>query len=308
MLYEVNAMMLPWIRLVNIAKVEPPYVHIKRRVEEFIVYFVRKGNLYLVEDETKYILSQGDFFVLDPKHIHKGYKSSFCEYYYIHFEWNRDLDGMKKIKFSKEQEMMSYLIQKRNDALQSDSCSYQINPNEICMIPKKYHISNYNDFIRICYILDEAIRKNEYQLENYKVLCGGKIMEAFVEVARSFVMSQMENVSTGIPKSYLKIQHLMEFLNSEYARKVTSEEIEQRFDCNFDYINRVFKKITSRTIFSYLNMVRINHAKELLSTTGMKVAEVGEQVGYSDEFYFSKVFKKATGIAPNTYAKAMLNR
>jgi YesN/AraC family two-component response regulator len=53
-------------------------------------------------------------------------------------------------------------------------------------------------------------------------------------------------------------------------------------------------------------MVRINHAKELISTTSMKISEIGQAVGFADIYYFSKVFKKATGITPSDYAKGIL--
>jgi YesN/AraC family two-component response regulator len=93
----------------------------------------------------------------------------------------------------------------------------------------------------------------------------------------------------------------LEYLNTEYARKITSHDIEEISGSNFDYINRIFKKMTHKTIFTYLNSVRINHAMELITTTNMKMSEVGQSVGFTDLYYFSKVFKKAVGVSPSNY-------
>ena len=72
------------------------------------------------------------------------------------------------------------------------------------------------------------------------------------------------------------------------------------------YLNKIFKKIMGKTIFVYLNEIRIQHACKLLATTSMKVAAIGYRVGYQDEYYFSKVFKKYTGVSPGQYEKMNL--
>ena len=100
------------------------------------------------------------------------------------------------------------------------------------------------------------------------------MLEAFIEMARSFVFTEIENLSSEVPKSYRKVQELLKYLNTEYANKITSSTIEKQFSCNFDYMNRVFKKLTQKTIFTYLNTVRIDHAKELISTTSLKLSEI----------------------------------
>lgn len=72
---------------------------------------------------------------------------------------------------------------------------------------------------------------------------------------------------------------------------------------NFDYLNRIFHRINGKSIFQYLTFVRINRAKELLATTDMKLWEIAEETGFSDQFYFSRQFKKHTGMSPTFYAK-----
>ena len=47
----------------------------------------------------------------------------------------------------------------------------------------------------------------------------------------------------------------------------------------------------------------MNRAKELLATTDMKLWEIAEETGFSDQFYFSRQFKKHTGMPPAFYAK-----
>lgn len=304
MFYCLNPNILPKIRLINSTTIDLPYVHKRRKADEYILYIIRKGSMYIIENGEKYILTEGDFFLLDPSYIHEGYKGSYCEYYYIHFK-HSDIHKMdESLKASITQE----ILENRNDSLQSNSFSYEIYEKDKLIIPKKYHFSNYNSFITTNCLLNEAIEHNKNQMENYKILCSCKVLEALIETTRSFVFTEIENLSSGVPKSYRKIQELLKYLNAEYANKINSSTIEKQFSCNFDYMNRVFKKLTQKTIFIYLNTVRIDHAKELISTTSLKLSEISIKVGFNDEYYFSKVFKKYTGIPPAVYARGMLKK
>ena len=72
-------------------------------------------------------------------------------------------------------------------------------------------------------------------------------------------------------------------------------------------MNRIFKRVTGQTIFKYLNSIRINHAKAMILNSPWKMAKIGECVGFADEYYFSRVFKKYMGKSPTEYAKEGLS-
>ena len=302
MLYQLNTSQTPKVRLMNTAVIQPPFVHSRRQTNEYIVYVIKKGKMFLKENNIKYVLVPGDFLVLDPNHAHEGYEASYCEYFYIHFRHEQ----IRRISFPSEQEELMEIVTKRNDTLKSDPFSYATCDDNNLRIPKYYHFSNPSDFIQVCCVLEEAVNYQTNHLEYYKLLTCCRVLEAFAQTYRSYVLFMTQSMSTGILKSYRKVQYLLGYLNTNYAEKITSKDIEEMADCNFDYINRVFKQLTHRTIFAYLNMVRINHAKELISTTSMKISEIGQAVGFADIYYFSKVFKKATGITPSDYAKGIL--
>lgn len=66
---------------------------------------------------------------------------------------------------------------------------------------------------------------------------------------------------------------------------------------------RAFKRATGMTPGEYLTGLRMNHAKELLNQTTGSVKDVARSVGYSDELYFSRLFKKREGLSPQIYMK-----
>jgi YesN/AraC family two-component response regulator len=298
--YVMKSSILPKISLVNIAHITPPYVHKKRRADEYIMYVIIGGVMYLRENGIEYELSTGDVILLDPSYYHEGMKASECEYYYIHFRHEK----MDRYEVSDLIESKKNWVMMRSNALQSNSMDYETY-DESLMLPKYFHYENQGSFIKLKYILNEAIEENKTHLEGYKIKCSCKILEAMVLMERYFVSSCMENFDIGKAKTYTKVEAILNYINAEHKRNLSSEFLEEKFTCNFDYMNRIFRQTTGSTIFAYLNRVRIDHAKELLLTTSLSVGEIGEQVGFLDIYYFSKVFKKHTGFAPTQFLKSI---
>ena len=63
--YRINAQMLPKVNFVDETEIRPPYVHRKRRAGEQILYFIRHGEMHLLEDGKPLILKPGDVCLLD---------------------------------------------------------------------------------------------------------------------------------------------------------------------------------------------------------------------------------------------------
>ena len=90
----------------------------------------------------------------------------------------------------------------------------------------------------------------------------------------------------------------------DYANQDLSlQTLSGKMHVNAVYLGRIFKKETGSSFNDYLNNVRIEKAKELLTTTNYKGNELYEKVGFSNYNYFYIVFKKITGVKPTEYRK-----
>ena len=69
------------------------------------------------------------------------------------------------------------------------------------------------------------------------------------------------------------------------------------------YLSHLFKEELDITFIEYLTRVRIEEARRLLFQTSMSIQEITQRVGYVDPSYFSRVFKKVTGMTPNRYRR-----
>ena len=301
MFYEIDCSFLPSVRLVDRTIIEPPYVHRRRKSDEYILYLIIKGAMYLEEDGRRIELVPGDMYILDPAYEHVGTRASWCEYYYIHFT-HQALTGLE----DEDSMLWDRLVKKRREALQGNRYNYDGCADTRLYLPKYYHFANYSSLIQVSELFNEAKSNNDNQMEYYKILCGSRILEALILIARSYTSTEVLVQAVTLPKSYLVVQELLTFLNEEYTMKLSSRYLEEKFNRNFDYMNRIFKQITGTSIFRYLTVVRINHAEMLLQNATLTIAEIGEQSGFPDEYYFSRVFKKKNGVSPTAYIRNSL--
>ena len=77
--------------------------------------------------------------------------------------------------------------------------------------------------------------------------------------------------------------------------------VAQQVNINSAYFSTLFKQETGQCFIEYLTSLRISRAKELLKTTKKRTADIAFEVGYNDQNYFSKLFKKCTGLSARDF-------
>ncbi|MFE5323219.1 response regulator [Paenibacillus sp. NPDC056579] len=99
------------------------------------------------------------------------------------------------------------------------------------------------------------------------------------------------------------MEEIKDYLDSHFHEDVSLSRLAEQFHFSPQYISKKFKVTYHKTIVTYLTDLKMERAKALLSGTDMPIAEIANQLGYDDENYFSKVFKKHAGMSPFPYRK-----
>lgn len=97
------------------------------------------------------------------------------------------------------------------------------------------------------------------------------------------------------------VEDIKNIIQKRYKDKLSIEELAKNVFLSPTYVCLLFKQETGQTINSYLTEVRMEAAKKLLLTGNTKILDVAFSVGYQDQKYFCKVFKKYTGVNPSEY-------
>lgn len=99
------------------------------------------------------------------------------------------------------------------------------------------------------------------------------------------------------------IRVVKQYIGEHFREPLTLEQVSAVAELSPAYLSTVFKKDTGMTFLEYLSRVRMDMAKQLLKETNCTVADICEQVGYSDVRYFTKTFTRYSGLKPNEYRK-----
>ncbi|MDA3955982.1 AraC family transcriptional regulator [Oceanispirochaeta sp.] len=97
-----------------------------------------------------------------------------------------------------------------------------------------------------------------------------------------------------------RMQAMILFIQEHCTQTLTRQDLSNRFNLSPEYINALFKKELGLTPTECIHRERILLAYEALHRDGLNVSETAYKCGFKDPFYFSRVFKKILGIAPET--------
>ena len=102
-------------------------------------------------------------------------------------------------------------------------------------------------------------------------------------------------------KNQIFVEHIREYMEAHYMDDICLQDAAKQLRYSDAYFCRFFKQNFDKSFIMYLSELRIKKAKELLDDITINVKDIGQCVGYRDSSYFTKVFKRITGVTPSEY-------
>ncbi|KRE59811.1 helix-turn-helix domain-containing protein [Paenibacillus sp. Soil750] len=98
-----------------------------------------------------------------------------------------------------------------------------------------------------------------------------------------------------------EVNKIISYLHEHYVEEITLDTLAKLVCMDDKYVSGLFKKKLGVSIIQYLHQIRIEHAQRLLRETDRTISEIGERVGFANDNYFIKIFKRSTGATPASY-------
>ncbi|WDV46499.1 AraC family transcriptional regulator [Clostridiaceae bacterium M8S5] len=185
--------------------------------------------------------------------------------------------------------------------------AFQIKPEKItkfckCINNKTEFVVASSNKIATDYIYEiiDAINKGENDKLRIKAI--------------ELLLFELRNIDTTINKKHVyynrvvidKIRNVHEFIINNLDEKITVKQLSNDFDISLDTLKRGFKKLYSKSVYSYIKKSRLQKGKKLLQTSDKRVTEIALICGYSNHHSFSKAFKEEYKITPREVRKTIL--
>ncbi len=147
-------------------------------------------------------------------------------------------------------------------------------PNQTLRLNNEYlkNLQNYNTIDDLCYALNE-------------------VLTTFIDS-----MFPLQN-----DKKNTAIQQAMRYIKKHYSSNITLMDVAEHVHLTPTYFSRLFKQETDSTFKEYLTTIRLEESKRLLQSTDYSLLDIAIATGFEDQSYFSRVFKKHTGVTPSQF-------
>ena len=110
-----------------------------------------------------------------------------------------------------------------------------------------------------------------------------------------------ENIDSEGEQGNHFVKEAQEYIAEHYAEDILQSEVAEKLGISGGYLSTLFSQNLNCKFVDYLNQVRIERACTYLKQNFLKTYEIAYRVGFKDEKYFSKVFKKIKGVSPKEY-------
>ncbi len=185
-----------------------------------------------------------------------------------------------------------------------DSCEIKyIQP----IINKQILFSNYiqgDTIIASC--IEQIVRENESAGYGFEFAVKSHLYGLLTQLLRSHT-AKSPPIFDKASADYNNMDKVMLYIEQNYTARISLDVLAEHANLSKYHFCRLFKKLTGRTPFEYVNYLRVNEAIALISDTSASITDIAYQVGFNDANYFCRVFKETTGYTPSSI-KSMLRK
>ena len=238
---------------------------------DFQLLYIAAGKAHFFFQGVEQIVPAGNMVIYRPKEEQKYryYGSDQTEVFWVHFTGN----NVKNI-------MRQYGI--------ADSA----------------HVIYTGTSLEYKRIFTRMIEELQMCKENYEELLVLLLRQLFILIQRR-ILSPPKTTNNFWES---EIELATTYFHEHYRTAISIESYASSRGMSTSWFIRGFKEYTGATPMQYILSIRITSAQSLLETTEYSVAEISQIVGYENPLYFSRIFKKQSGLSPSEYRKQVWSK
>ncbi|MDN4522927.1 response regulator transcription factor [Fictibacillus fluitans] len=155
-------------------------------------------------------------------------------------------------------------------------------------------LTAYNDF-------DYAVKSLKIGVEDFllKPVSPKEILASLIKITEQMSPHPVNEVYKENPSD--AIRSVTEYIHMNLDDKLSLKQLAHHVFLHPQYLSRLFKQETGKTVTEYITQKRIEKSRELLIQSQLSITEISQQCGFTDINYFSRVFSKLEGVPPKKY-------
>lgn len=135
--------------------------------------------------------------------------------------------------------------------------------------------------------------KNDYSLANFMYITD----VISLILSSTYLLQQKKQTDQSSDLVTAAIRYMYENIDKNFSL----QELADHFCISPSYLSRQFKNTTGHGPIDFFNQIKIDEACKLLRSTDLYIYQICQKLGFTDQYYFSRLFKKKTGLSPRAY-------
>ena len=242
-----------------------------RILQDYELFVVTDGILYIGTDEKEYVINPGEYLLMPPNRFQHGTKTSFCNFYWMHFGYNNEQNNHELLS---AEETLTYV------------------PGHLLM-PEQGKLTSPDRIIILMKQLQDSDRRyREITLNRY--LCSAVLAEVALQ----------GQIYPTYGNKIIKEQFyrdICDYVSWHITDNLKVSQVANYFGYNEKYLTTFFKQRAGISLKQYILQVKMDRAKADLSESTEPVSQIAFRLGFSDAHNFSNAFHKVTGLSPSEY-------
>lgn len=279
-LLKIPCTAMPFVCEADYSVTLAPMIHADRTAPFHVAIYLLQGSMEIIEDGIPYRIMPDQVFFLKSGIHHWGNRSFEIgsSWYYAHFYCDAPSSCMEELP-------RGIYYDERVSLKPSEKDRYFITLPKLINCEEKTQIKrNFEKMI------EAHIHGNIPQTSI-------RLWQIFLECAQN---AQDDKVSNGYA------EQIQNYVRQHYIDGFTSAQIQEACGLSYKYAGTLFKEVTGQTIKEYQCTLRLRKAEQLLKETNKSITEIAQLTGFSDVFYFSKIFHRKKGCPPGEYRKTYI--
>ena len=276
-LLKIPCTSMPFVCEADYSVTLTPMIHMDRTAPFHVAIYLLQGSMEIIEDGIPYRIMPDQIFFLKSGVHHWGEKpfETGSSWYYAHFYCDAPSSCMEELP-------RGIYYDEKICLKSSEKDRYFIT------LPKLMN----------CKTKTQIKRNFEKMIEAH---VHGNIPQASIRLWQVFLECAQNAQDDKVSNGY--VEQIQNYVRQHYVDGFTSAQIQEACGLSYKYAGTLFKEVIGQTIKEYQCTLKLRKAEQLLKETDKSIAEVAQLTGFSDMFYFSKIFHKKKGCSPGEYRK-----
>lgn len=230
--------------------------------EDYQMIYVAKGKGYFTFEQEEVTVEEGRIVIYRP-------------------------GQMQMYRYDYRDQSQIYWIHFTGNRVEEYLAEYQLGEKSI------YQIGFTNEIIQLW---ENIITELQIKRIYYEELTTGLLLQLLAGLSRTRYEEK-----NNVPATHKAIQEIIAQIHRSEDHTLMIKEYAEKCNMSVCWFISCFKELTGMTPGQYMTHIKMSKAKSLLTDTQLNISEVADLLGFKSAFYFSKTFKKVTGVTPRDW-------